>query len=240
MVGFLGPRIRTLVYAIALLGSTGGAGLVAYTIGHTTGKPESPRAALNIHVTNIYTVSNAGTLYLNGRSVENFTLGPAENRTFNESVAFAEPYGSYYEVKVVSAGVANATFVLVHGEGPYAVRLNLNGGPSAVALLPPVCCPTGPYQYRVEVGSVSRAVAQGQYQLVLLNASRTVVPPTDLAPGTLGSGEGVTLVFTDVYGLGTLDAGDNFVLQGVKGPYQYRLELRWKATSGLVTSASIP
>ncbi len=97
-------------------------------------------------------------------------------------------------------------------------------------------------EYKLEVGSVSQAVLLANFQVAVLNRTTNAVAISSvtLASGTLGTGGGVTLVFTDLNTDGKVGGGDFFILQGVKGSNSYTINLLWKASGSRIISGNVP
>ncbi len=100
----------------------------------------------------------------------------------------------------------------------------------------------GTNQWRLDVGSVSSAVALSSYQVVVLNGTTAAISARTVVAGnicTTGCG-GLTLTYTDVNGDNKLTGGDFFVLSGTGTGFTYQMQLIWLASGSRIVSTNVP
>ncbi len=133
----------------------------------------------------------------------------------------------------ITVVLAAVLYVMVSGLiGP------TGGGNPTVAFAPAASIGAG--QWRLDVGSVSSAAALSSYQVVVLNGTTAAIPAHTLISGTIGSGGGLTLSYTDVNADGKLTGGDFFVLSGTRTGFTYQMQLIWLASSSRIVNANVP
>ncbi len=98
----------------------------------------------------------------------------------------------------------------------------------------------GANQWKIEVGSVSSAVALSSYQVTILNGTTVAITARTVAAGSLGTGGGLTLTYTDTNADGKLTGGDFFVLSGTGTGFTYQMQLIWLASGSRIVSANVP
>lgn len=241
--GGVRPLPRLLHLILAAIAISGGVGGAAFFVGNMQGQAKVDAAILIINIYNNETVDITVQILLNGQVRRNSVAVAATKTTVvNESVTFAKPNGAYFEVKAIDRiGLNYTKYVLVTTDTAYPVWLPLDlplgAVPPQVAMLSATATPN-PYEYKLEVGSVSRAEPFYRFRVSLLNVTSNTIliaNTTALVTGTIGQGGGVTLTFTDANGDGKLSGGDYFLLQGVKGTYSYKETIYWALLDSPVT-----
>ncbi len=142
----------------------------------------------------------------------------------------------------ITVVLAAVLYVMVSGLiGPTG-----SGNPT-VAFAPATSIGAG--QWRLDVGSVSSAVALSSYQVVVLNGTTTAVPVKTIVAGCISStgatcpapvSPGLTLSYTDTNADGKFTGGDFFVLSGAGNGFTYQLQLIWLASGSRIVSANVP
>jgi flagellin-like protein len=95
--------------------------------------------------------------------------------------------------------------------------------------------------WRIDVGSVSSAVALSSYQIVVLDGTTVAIPATAVRAGTnIASGGGLVLNYTDTNSDAKLTGGDFFVLSGTLSGHNYQMQLIWLASGSRIVSANVP
>jgi hypothetical protein len=98
----------------------------------------------------------------------------------------------------------------------------------------------GAGQWRLDVGSVSSVGALSSYQVTILNGTTVAIFARTVAAGSLGTGGGLTLAYTDVNADGKLTGGDFFVLSGTGTGFTYQMQLIWLASGSRIVTANVP
>ncbi len=169
-------------------------------------------------------------------------MAATKTTVVNESVTFAKPDGAHFEVKAIDKiGLNYTKCVLVTTDTAYPVWLALDLPPGAappqVAMLSATATPNH-YEYKLEVGSVSRAEPFYRFRISLLNVTSNTIliaNTTTLVTGTLRPGG---RRHPDLHGpqrRRKAIGGDYFLLQGVKGSYSYKLTIYWALLDSPVT-----
>ncbi len=142
----------------------------------------------------------------------------------------------------ITVVLAAVLYVMVSGLiGP------AGGGNPTVAFAPARVIGTN--QWRLDIGSVSSAVALSSYQVVVLNGTTAAIPAKTVVNGCISStgatcpapvSPGLTLSYTDVTGGGKLTGGGFFVLSGTGTGFTYQMQLIWLASGSRIVSTNVP
>jgi len=86
------------------------------------------------------------------------------------------------------------------------------------------------------VQMVDRLLPLNHFRTVVLNGTGIAIPLTELRSGTVGSGEGLTLTWTDFRGDDELSVGDRFSLSGVAQGFHYQVSFVDRVSGNLIAA----